>query len=272
LKKGSLPMHVPRHVHVWRLAFVFAFVLTLSGPFSPPAARAADGGTFSAKERQQDLARLRDFVYPPGFTDQAIVELENGNVPADLAVSDYARLHCGESSRLVLNPCMIRYAEGSAPVYYVVTQAGNMRFSELTDASAFYREHVTNTAATLAMEVDVINMFVDEFCAQIAAGARAADILNARGGDRPRISHPIAPPNPDAKYQFSNLFSWERCAGCVGIIAVNQPKAQPAPSCGALRKQSTPQIAYFVVDRTTSKGHRSIDDSISEFSRLATKP
>ena len=57
--------------------------------------------------------------------------------------------------------------------------------------------------------------------------------------------------------------------GLRGIVAVNQPAEAPPPTCGTLRKQSTPQIAYFVVDRTTSKGRRSLDDSISDFTRLA---
>ena len=228
-----------------------------------------DSGKFSATSRQADLARLRDFVYPRGFSDQTIVSLENGEVPVDLPVAEYARLHCGESNRFVLHPCIIRYIEGQHAAFYVVSQGANMRFSDLAGATAYFRDRVADTAVQLASEVDVMNMFVDDFCAQIAAGARATDILNARGGEHPRISHPIAPPNPSAKYQFSDLFSWERCRDCVGIIAVNQPDEAPPPACGALRKQSTPHIAYFVVDRMTSKGHRSIDDSIKEFVRLA---
>ncbi len=254
----------------WRVAAVLV-LMTASLPAFAAEAPQSGTSSFSPKDRQADLARLRNFVYPEGFSDQAIVQLENGNVPQDIAVSDYARLHCGESSRLVLNPCMIRYAEGKNAVFYVITQGGNMRFSNAVDAAAFYREHITDTASQLAMEVDIMNMFVEDFCAQIAAGARAADILRARGGDRPRINHPIAPTNPDAKYQFSNLFSWDKCAKCVGIIAVNQPDDAPAPSCGALRKQSTPNIAYFVVDRTTSRGHRSLDESLSEFTKLAQR-
>lgn len=231
-----------------------------------------DRGSFSASNRQADLARLRDFVYPKGFSDQTIVALENDQVPADLPVAEYARLHCGEYNRFVLHPCIIRYADGPRAAYYVVTQGANMSFAELASATAYYRERVADTAGKLAMEVDVMNMFVDEFCAQIAAGERAVDILTARGGDRPRINHPIAPPNPVAKYQFSNLFSWNRCMDCVGIVAVNQPDPAQPPTCGTLRKQSAPHIAYFVVDRTTSKGHRSLDDSITAFTQLATRP
>ena len=55
------------------------------------------------------------------------------------------------------------------------------------------------------------------------------------------------------------------------LSTVNQPAAAPEPSCGALRKQSAPNIAYFVIDRTTSKGHRSIDESLNEFTKLTAK-
>lgn len=228
-------------------------------------------GNFSASSRQEDLVRLRNFVYPKGFSDQAIVSLENGTVPEDLPVGEYARLHCGESSRMVLHPCIVRYGDAGKHAYLVVTQNGNMSFGDLESATGYYRAQVTETATYLAQEIDIINSFVDEFCTQIAAGARPADILMARGGDRPRIHHPIAPPNPKYKYQFSDLFSWSRCVDCVGIIAVNQPADAPPPTCGALRKQSVPHISYFVVDKATSKGHRSIDDGIREFMRMASK-
>jgi hypothetical protein len=246
--------------------------------YAPLPAQAADSmqgdgdtGTFSATGRQADLVRLRDFVYPKGYSDQTIVSLENGEVPADLPVVEYARLHCGETNRFVMNPCIIRYGQGARHAYYVVTQDGNMHFSDLASATAYYRDRVGMTASKLAMEVDVMNMFVDEFCTQLASGVRPADILRARGGEHPRINNPIAPPNPRSKYQFSNLFSWERCKDCVGIIAINQPEEQPPPTCGSLRKQGTPHIAYFVVDRATSKGNRSIDESIREFVRLASR-
>lgn len=254
----------------WRVAIVLMLACTSHAGRAADSLRGDnDSGAFSAKNRQADLARLRDFVYPNGFSEQAIVALENGRVPDDLAVTDYARLHCGETTRFVLYPCIIRYSDAARTAYYVVAQGANKSFADLDTAAAYYRERVADTTSHLAMEVDVLNMFVEDFCAQIAAGARAADILNARGGDRPRINHPIGPADPNAKYQFSNLFSWARCAQCVGIIAVNQPEAPPEPSCGALRKQSTPHIAFFVVDRTTSKGHRSLDESIGDFTRLA---
>ncbi len=224
---------------------------------------------FSAADRQGDLARLKDFVYPKGFTDQSIVDLENGRVPADLAVVDYARLHCGETNRFVLNPCMVRYADAKGVGYYVVTQDGNMRFADLKGATDYYQRRVSDTANLLAIEVELMNAFVDDFCAKIKDGKRAADIIAEQGGNHPRINHPIAPANPSAKWQFSNLFSWDRCKDCVGVIAVNQPDPPEAPTCGNLRKQSAPHITYFVVDRETSKGHKSLDDGLATFTKLA---
>ncbi len=260
---------------LWRCA-VACVVACLTLPAFAFAAEAADfsanqdTGSFSAKDRQADLARLRDFVYPKGYSEQDIVSLENGQVPTDLPVTEYARLHCGETSNFVLNPCIVRYGRGEMVGYIVVAQDATKRFAKLNDAVAYYREHVSDTASHLEMEISTMNTFVEDFCTQIAAGVRASDILSARGGDHPRISHPIARPDPNAKYQFSNLFSWERCEDCVGIVAVNQPEEAPPPSCGKLRKQGIPHIAYFVVDRNTSKGHRSLDDSINDFMRLAS--
>jgi hypothetical protein len=251
----------------WRI-IIAAFSLTFAPAWAADMSE-QDTRTFSAKNQQADLARLRNFVYPEGYTDQTIVALENDIVPAELSVPDFARLHCGESNRFVLNPCIIRYPEATGPAFYVVVQGANMRFGDLASAVDYYRRHIAEITQHFQNEVDVLNVFVDEFCAQIAAGARAADILRARGGDRPRINHAIASPDPNAKYQFSNLFSWERCTDCVGIIAVNQPAEAPAPTCGALRKQSPPHIAYFVVDRTTSKGRGSLDDTIAHFTQLA---
>ncbi len=250
--------------------FIAVSVLLSASAFAADSLQSdKDSGTFSPKSRQQDLAHLRDFVYPQGFSEQHIIALENGEVPMDLPVAEYARVHCGESNRIVLYPCMIRYVENGAHAYYVVSQGANKRFGDLASAAGYYRDRVTETASHFEMEVGVMNSFVDDFCAKIAAGERARDILAARG-DRPRINHPIAPPDPTAKFQFSNLFSWDRCKDCVGIIAVNQPSEQPPPTCGALRKQGAPHIAYFVVDRTSSKGRRSLDDSINDFTRLST--
>jgi len=261
---------------VWRLAAILVTCCLCA--VSPPSSaenvgtvqRDNGSGNFSASSRQADLARLRDFVYPKGYSDQQIVTLENGQVPADLPVNEYARLHCGESNRFVLHPCIIRYADGPKAAFYVVLQDANMRFGDLASATTYYRERIADTASHLAMEIDEMNTFVDDFCAKVAAGERPGDILSARGG-RPRIHHPIAPIDAAAKYQFSNLFSWDKCKDCVGIIAINQPAEQPPPSCGALRKQGVPHITYFVVDRDTSKGHRSLDDGLKDFSRLAAK-
>jgi len=266
-------------VRAWRcLSLTFVLTGLMGAALSPQTALAADSmqndpdsGTFSATGRQADLVRLRDFVYPKGYSDQTIVSLENGEVPADLPVVEYARLHCGETNRFVMNPCIIRYGQDQRHGYYVVAQDGNKHFSDLASATAYYRDSVGMTAGKLAMEIDVMNMFVDDFCAQLASGVRPADIMRARGGEHPRISNPIAPPNPRSKYQFSNLFSWERCKDCVGIVAINQPEEQPPATCGSLRKQGTPHIAYFVVDKQSSKGTHSIDESIKEFVRLASR-
>ena len=252
--------------------FVFGFLCLSARDADSLHPRGDDTQTFSAKDRQADLARLRNFVYPQGYSDETIVSLENDKVPDGLPVEEYARLHCGESTRFVLHPCILRYAQKGRAAYYVIAQDGNRRFTDLKSAAAYYRDRVSDTTAHFEMEVSVMNMFIDEFCAQIAAGARPRDILEARGGDRPRINHPIAPTDPTAKYQFSTLLSSDTCADCVGIIAVNQPMEAPPPTCGALRKQSVPHLAYFVVSRTLSKGHRSLDDSIDEFTRLAVMP
>ncbi len=257
---------------LWRVSLALAF-MAVSFPAFAQNARPRDdsetGGGFSATNRQADLARLRDFVYPKGFSDQTIVDLENGQVPSDLAVVDYARLHCGETNRFVLNPCMVRYADKAGVGFYVVTQDGNMRFGDLKGATEYFHAKVSDTANQLAGEINVMNAFVDDFCAKVTAGERPGDIIAALGGQHPRISHPIAPANPSSKWQFSNLFSWERCKDCVGIIAVNQPDPPLSPTCGTLRKQSTPHIAYFVVDRDSAKGHKSLDDGIQSFTKLA---
>ena len=58
----------------------------------------------------------------------------------------------------------------------------------------------------------------------------------------------------------------------VGIVAVNQPSEQPPPTCGTLQKQGTPHISYFVVDRNSSKGRRSLDESLAAFTQIAKNP
>ena len=257
-------------LRLWHLTLALLFVcagFTAHAQSIDPGQ--SENGTFSASNRQADLARLRNFVYPQGYTDQTIVELENGNVPSDLPVAEFARLHCGETNRFVLYPCIVRYPEGKATAFYVIAQGANKRFADLKSAATYYRTQVAETANHFVMEIDVMNTFVDDFCTQIKAGVQPSDIIAAHGGDHPRIQHPIASANPAAKYQFSNLFSWDRCKECVGIIAINQPDEAPPPTCGSLRKQGVPHISYFVVDRTNSKGHRSLDEGISAFTQLA---
>ena len=81
-----------------------------------------------------------------------------------------------------------------------------------------------------------------------------------------------APPNAQAKFQFSNFLQWEKCIACVGIVAVNQARPDQMPRCGAIRKQGTPRINYFVIDKETSRGHRTLDDGVSAFESLAKQP
>jgi hypothetical protein len=223
------------------------------------------GPEFSAKQRQSDLAALRNFVYPPGFSDEHIVLLENGVVPPELPVQEYLRLHCGEMSQSVLNPCLLRHGRGAEAVYTVVTLGGTRSFATLEEATGYFRAEMSRNVMRFEDEV------IDELCEKMAAGENPRDILAARGG-RPRLPHAIAPPNAEAKYQFSNFFQWEKCVDCVGIIAVNQARPEAMPRCGALRKQGTPRINYFVVDERTSRGHRTLDDGVSAFEQLARQP
>src|SRR3954469_5704079 len=94
--------------------FLVALMIAVSG------ASAADHPDFSPKDRQDDIGRLRDFFYPPGYSEQAIVSLENGKVPGEMTVADFARLHCGESRAVILNPCMVRYKTPNGTEYVVV--------------------------------------------------------------------------------------------------------------------------------------------------------
>ncbi|MEQ9449051.1 MAG: hypothetical protein RLN70_09120, partial [Rhodospirillaceae bacterium] len=91
-------------------------------------------------------------------------------------------------------------------------------------------------------------------------GGDIRDVLPPRE-EWPRIDHPIAPPNSAARHQFSDLFTWEKCETCVGIVAVNIAKRLP-PTCANLSKQAAPEIAFFVVDRETSRGHGALDEGI----------
>ncbi len=229
---------------------------------------AADEATrdFSPKERQADLARLRNFVYPPGYSDETIIALENGNVPVNLSVPEYLRVHCGEMTQVVLYPCLLRHGERGGEVYTVVSQGGTKNFAEAGDATAYFRERLIDTVMQFESEVVVLNDYIDKFCDQVASGASRRDIL-ATHASRPRISHPIAPPNGQSKFQFSSLFQWERCTDCVGIVAVNQARHDEAPRCVSIHKQGAPRISYFVVDQRTTRGHGSLADGIAEFER-----
>lgn len=247
------------------LGFVVTALVALSALAAEPQAE------FSAKERQNDLAALRNFAYPPGFTDEHIVSLENGVVPAELSVTEYLRLHCGEMSQSVLNPCLLRHGRSGEAVFTVVTLGGTKSFAELGDAVTYFKAEMATTVTQFESEVTTMNSFIDELCDKLAAGGNPREILAARGG-RPRLPHAIAPPNAEAKYPFSNFFQWEKCVDCVGIVAVNQARPEPMPRCGAIRKQGVPRINYFVVDQRTSRGHRSLDDGMTAFEQLAKQP
>lgn len=226
---------------------------------------------FSAKDRQNELAALRSFAYPAGYSDETIIALENGVVPTNISVPEYLRVHCGEMSRVVLNPCLLRHGERDASVYTVISLDGPKSFATLEEASTHFRMQMTDMVMNFENEVTDMNAFIDHFCTEISNGANPRDVVAARGG-RPRLPHAIAPPNGQAKFQFSNIFQWEKCLNCVGIVAVNQPMHDSMPTCGALRKQGTPRISYFVVDSQTSRGHGSLDEGITAFEHLSRQP
>lgn len=245
--------------------------LVVSAIFAFAATAAEPTPEFSPKERQSDLAALRNFVYPPGYSDEHIIALENGVVPSELAVQEYLRLHCGEMSQSVLNPCLLRHGRGAEAVYTVVTLGGTKSFAELRDAAAYFKSEMANNVMRFESEVMTMNDFIEELCEKLAAGENPREVLAARGG-RPRLPHAIAPPNAEAKYQFSNFFQWEKCVDCVGIVAVNHARPDSMPRCAAIRKQGAPRISYFVVDQRTSRGHQSLDDGLSAFEQLAKSP
>jgi hypothetical protein len=239
--------------------------------FSAAAPAAEPTPEFSATQRQQDLAALRNFAYPPGFSDEHIISLENGVVPMELPVPEYLRLHCGEMSQSVLNPCLLRHGRADEAVYTVVSLGGTKNFATLMEATDYFRSEMMNNVMQFETEVSTMNSFIDELCDKMAAGENPREVVAARGG-RPRLPHAIAPPNAEAKYQFSNFFQWDKCVECVGIVAVNHARPDPTPRCGAIRKQGAPRISYFVVDQRTSRGHQSLDDGMSAFERLARPP
>jgi hypothetical protein len=232
---------------------------------------AQDNDAFSPKQQQDRIGRLRDFVYPSGYSDEAIIDLENGRIPANMTAPEFARLHCGEAGRLVLHPCLLRSRDGAGLDFFVIAQGGNKHFRDLPSATAYYRERIVDTVTQYDSEVAALNDYIEDFCDQIAKGGQARDILRAKG-ERPRINHAIAIPDPDAKHPFSNLFQWEKCFGCVGIVAITQKAEDLPPSCGAVRKLARPQVSYFVVTKISSRGHGTLDEALAEFARKAEAP
>lgn len=199
-----------------------------------------------------DLETLRR-IYPPGYDDTTIRAIEDGQVPDDLSIPEYSRLHCGEIGVMVFNPCLVSYPGEYGVEYVVISQGGNRRIGSREEAASFYRAQLASTVMTFESEVSAINTFVDSLCDHISTGGDIREVLPPRD-QWPRIDHPIAPPNRAARRQFSDLFSWDKCENCVGLIAVNMASELP-PTCANLSKQAIPKITYFVVDRQTSKGH-----------------
>lgn len=243
-----------------RLAFVLAALVSF--------AAAAHAQEFSPKERQSEINQLRDFIYPPGYSDAAIVDLENGRVPADMTVPEFARLHCGESRTIVFTPCLVRSRDKDGFDYFVIVHGANMHFRDLMAATKYFNDRVSEHVRLYGDEVAALNDYVEDFCAQIAKGNSAAEILQAKG-TRPRLAHAVAPPNPDAKYPFSNLFQWEKCRDCIGIVAVAQREELQPTLCGNVRKIAGPHVSYFVVDKDSSKGHGAVEDAVIAFTQKA---
>ncbi len=243
-----------------RFAFVLAALFGLTVP-----AHAED---FSPKRQQSEISQLRDFIYPPGYSDAAIVELENGRIPADISVPEFARLHCGESRTIVFSPCIIRSRDSKGFDYFVIIHGANKHFHDMAAATQYFNERMSEHVRLYGDEVAALNDFVDDFCGQIAKGTEAAEILRAKGA-RPRLSHAVAPPDPDAKYPFSNLFQWEKCRECVGLVAVSQREEEQAIACGRVRKIATPHVNFFVVDKNSSKGHGALEAALVEFQQRA---
>lgn len=245
---------------------VLVLLLSFGGAVSS-SSRAAEeeiARPFSPKENQADMSRLRDFVYPPGYSDDFIVALENGKVPADMTVAEFSRLHCGETARIVLNPCMVRYSTPKGPAFFVITTGERQSFTDAAAAAKYFNDRMGAAFMELDVEVDALNRFIEDFCTDVEKGIPARDALSSRG-DRPRLNHAVAEANPDSKYPFSNLFQWDKCADCVGIVAVRQSTPVQEPRCGNVRKQNVPRVAYFVVDRLTSHGYGTLDEGLKNF-------
>lgn len=253
---------------------VFLLAVTICAPLIQMGARAAEPEItrpFSPKENQADMSRLRDFVYPPGYPDDFIVSLENGKVPNEMTVAEFSRLHCGETARIVLNPCMVRYATPAGPAYYVVTTGERQSFTDAATAAKYFNERMGSAFMELDVEVSALNSFIEDFCLDIEKGMSAREALSSRG-DRPRLNHAVAAVNPESKFPFSNLFQWEKCEDCVGIVAVRQETPVQEPRCGNVRKQNVPRVAFFVVDRLTSRGYGTLDEGLKTFSDKVARP
>jgi hypothetical protein len=233
------------------LAFAAASVMTLFGA----DVTAQDGLGIPPDRRTVELDTLRR-IYPPGYSDAAISSIEDGMVPETMSVPEYSRLHCGEMGEMVFNPCMVSYPGEYGTEFVVISQGGNRRIATREEAATYFRDQLSDTVMTFESEVSAINTFVDTLCDHMAGGGDIREVLPPRS-QWPRIDHPIAPPNRAAKKQFSDLFTWEKCESCVGIVAVNLADELP-PTCANLSKQAAPRIAYFVVDRETSRGHGDI--------------
>src|SRR3954468_24871893 len=134
---------------------------------APGASAAADHPDFSPKDRQDDIGRLRDFFYPPGYSEQTIVSLENGKVPAEMTVAEFARLHCGESRVVILNPCLVRYKSPKGPAYVVVAPGGNRSFGDAMAATDYFRDRMTKSVMDLGTEIDALNQYIESFCEQV---------------------------------------------------------------------------------------------------------
>jgi hypothetical protein len=243
---------------------VLAVLLMLAAVSGAYAADTEDTRPFSPKQSQADMGRLRDFVYPPGYPDEFIVALENGNVPADMTVTEFSRLHCGETARIVLNPCMVRYATAKGPAYVVVTTGERKDFTDATAAAKYFNDRMDSAFMELDVEISALNQFIEDFCVDIEKGMNAREALSTRG-DRPRINHAVAAVNPESKFPFSNLFQWEKCQDCVGIVAIRMDDSMQDPRCGNVRKQNAPRIGFFVVDRLTSKGYGTLNEGLKDF-------
>ena len=216
-----------------------------------------------------ELESLRR-IYPPGYTDKTIRAIEDGQVPHDLSIPEYSRLHCGEIGVMVFNPCLVSYPGEYGIEYVVISQGGNRRVGSREEAASFYRAQLAATVMNFETEVSAINTFVDTLCDHMAGGGDIREVLPPRD-QWPRIDHPIAPPNHAARRQFSDLFSWDKCGDCVGLVAVNMADAL-SPTCANLSKQAIPKITYFVVDRQTSRGHGMLETGLEAWdSRVEEK-